>query len=107
MKQKALNALCFALALACLAVTVIGLRWSAAAAQDDYSDGIEQIDLNTADAADLQRLPGVGPALASAIVDYREANGGFQTVEDLKKVPGIGEKRFESIRDSITIGGLG
>ena len=47
MKQKALNALCFLLALACLAVTVIGLRWSAAAAENDYSDGIEQLDLNT------------------------------------------------------------
>ncbi len=47
MKQKLVTALCFCLALACIAVVVIGLRWSAAAAQDDYSDGIEQIDLNT------------------------------------------------------------
>ncbi len=47
MKQKLVTALCFCLALACIAVTVIGLRWSAAAAQDGYSDGIEQIDLNT------------------------------------------------------------
>ncbi len=57
------------------------------------------IDLNTAGAAELESLPGVGPALAARILAHRQANGPFQSVQDLLAVPGIGEKtlgRFEA-----------
>ena len=62
------------------------------------------IDINKATAAELETLPGIGPSTAQKIVAYREANGPFQTVEDIKNVPGIGEGKFEGIKDLITVG---
>ncbi len=61
------------------------------------------ININTAGQADLERLPGIGPAKARAILRYREENGLFQTVEDLMKVPGIKEGTFYKIRNYITV----
>jgi competence protein ComEA len=62
------------------------------------------IDINTATAAELETLPGIGPSTAQKIVEYREANGPFATIEDIKNVPGIGEGKFEGIKDLITVG---
>lgn len=59
------------------------------------------VDLNTADEAELQTLPGVGPVLAARIVSHRESVGRFEAIEDLLDVPGIGETRLQSIRDLI------
>ena len=64
----------------------------------------ERLDLNTATAAQLQRLPGIGEKISAAIVAWREENGPFREVEDLLQVPGIGEKRLEAIRDLVTAG---
>ena len=64
----------------------------------------EKLDLNSATAEELQKLPGIGEKLARAIVDFREQNGTFQTVEDLLRIPGIGEKRLAAIRDLVTVG---
>lgn len=61
------------------------------------------LDLNTATVAQLMTLSGIGEAKASAIVAYREQSGRFQTVEDIKKVKGIGEGLFAKIRDQITV----
>lgn len=61
------------------------------------------ININTADQAALENLPGIGPALAQRIIQYREKNGLFKTPEDIKNVAGIGEKRFENLKDLITI----
>lgn len=61
------------------------------------------ININTAGQADLERLPGIGPAKARAILRYRDENGLFQTVEDLMKVPGIKEGTFYKIRNYITV----
>jgi competence protein ComEA len=61
------------------------------------------VDLNTADATTLETLPGVGPATASKIVADRETNGPFASVEDIMRVPGIGEKKFESLKDLIVV----
>lgn len=60
------------------------------------------IDLNKADEALLDTLPGVGPSTAKAIVEYRKENGPFKCVEDLMKVPGIKESRFNTIKDLVT-----
>lgn len=64
----------------------------------------ERLDLNSATAAELQKLPGIGEGLSAAIVADREANGPFSSAEDLLRVPGIGEKRLEAIRDLVTVG---
>lgn len=61
------------------------------------------ISLNQSSSSTLEDLPGVGPALAGRIVDWREANGGFKTKEDLLNVAGIGEKLFSSIKELVTL----
>lgn len=61
------------------------------------------ININTASLGELDTLPGIGPALAQRIIDYRQANGGFKTTEEIKNVSGIGEKKYESIKDLISI----
>ncbi|MEX2161226.1 MAG: helix-hairpin-helix domain-containing protein [Anaerolineales bacterium] len=62
------------------------------------------ININTANAAELEQLPGVGPTLAQSIVAYREANGPFAALEDLQNVPGIGPRTYEAILPFITLG---
>jgi competence protein ComEA len=61
------------------------------------------VDLNTATLADLDTLPGVGPVLAQRILDARTAQGGFKAVSDLRKVNGIGDARFEQLKDLVTV----
>jgi len=61
------------------------------------------LDLNTASASELDLLPGIGPALAQRIIEYRTKQGGFRTVDELLKVSGIGPKKFEAIRERITV----
>ncbi len=63
-----------------------------------------QVDINTADAATLEQVRGIGPAKASAIIAYREENGSFQSVDDLVNVPGIGERSLEQLREQVTVG---
>ncbi len=61
------------------------------------------IDINTASAADLERLPGVGARLAERIIEYRDKNGGFKKVEELMNVQGIGEKSFLRLKPLISV----
>jgi len=61
------------------------------------------ISINTADAAALEELPGIGPALAGRIIDWRDTEGPFGTVDDLLAVSGIGPKVLESLRDLVTV----
>ncbi len=61
------------------------------------------ININTADEKQLDALPGIGPTLAARIVEYRQANGPFKSIEEVKNVSGIGEKRFADIKDFITV----
>ena len=63
----------------------------------------ERIDLNTASAEALERLPRIGPALAQRIIAYREAHGPFQKVDDLLAVKGIGPTLLETIRPYVTV----
>lgn len=64
-----------------------------------YSDS--RININTAGSEELQMLDGVGPATAQKIIDYREANGSFKNIEDIKNVSGIGDKTFDKFKDDI------
>lgn len=66
-----------------------------------YADGL--LDINLASVEDLTTLPGIGPALAQRIVDYREQNGRFSSVEELRNISGIGEKRLSAILEYITV----
>ena len=65
----------------------------------------EKIELNTADQYDLRRLPGIGEKRAQAILDWREEHGPFSYVEDLIQVPGIGEGILEGLMDQAIAGG--
>jgi len=57
----------------------------------------QTLDINTATADELMRLPGVGPGLAQRIVEFRQQNGPFQTVDDLQNVPGLGASKFDRL----------
>lgn len=63
----------------------------------------EPININTATASDFDKLPGIGASKAESIVQYREKNGPFEKIEDLKEISGIGDALFEKIKDYITI----
>jgi competence protein ComEA len=65
--------------------------------------GSAKVNLNSATTADLQSLPRIGEAMAQRIIDYREANGRFRSIEDLRNITGIGDKTFEALKDLVTI----
>jgi competence protein ComEA len=65
--------------------------------------GAALLNLNTATQTDLEALPGIGPVLAGAIIDERERRGGFRSVQELRDVDGIGDKRFAALADLVTI----
>ncbi|WP_251554778.1 helix-hairpin-helix domain-containing protein [Neobacillus muris] len=62
-----------------------------------------KININKADASELENLPGIGPSKAAAIIEYRETSGPFNTPEDLKNISGIGDKTFEKLKDLVAV----
>ncbi|MFH8249966.1 helix-hairpin-helix domain-containing protein [Microbacterium sp. B2969] len=82
---------------------VVPVMGESAPVGDASPAGDGRINLNTADTAALDTLPRVGPAMAQRIIDWREANGRFTSVEDLLAVPGIGDKMLEALRDLVTV----
>ena len=83
-------------------VPVIG---GSGGAEGDRGPGSATVDINTADAASLESLPGIGPSLAAAIVEHRQRHGPFATVDDLIDVSGIGPAKLEQIRPRATAAG--
>lgn len=61
------------------------------------------ININTASKEELKSLSGIGDAYAERIIEYREQNGGFDSIEEIMEISGIGESKFEAIKDLITI----
>ena len=64
---------------------------------------IIKININTATLAELDNLPGIGPSTAQKIIEYREKNGKFKKIEDIQNVKGIGETKYEDIKEKITV----
>jgi competence protein ComEA len=65
---------------------------------------VDKVNINTATEKELAKLPGIGATIAKRIVEYRNANRGFKSIDELKKVKGIGSKKFEAIKDRVTVG---
>jgi len=97
------------------AAGVIALGWMfvcspmTAATQTPAQDTVAKpavstlINLNSANAAELEKLPGVGPAMATRILEYRQKSGGFKKIEELMNVKGIGEKSFLKLKPLVTV----
>jgi len=85
----------------CVAGTPVSARQ--AAGQSGAEQQVTQLNLNTAKAADLEKLPGIGAATAARIIEYRDQNGPFKKVEDLMNVKGIGEKTFLKLKPLVTV----
>ncbi len=82
-------------------LAVLGTGWTAE--PPTASQGV--VNVNTATVEQLQLLPRVGPALAGRIVEFREANGPFESIDELVAVRGIGEKSLEKLRPHVTVKG--
>ena len=88
--------------LALLVVSPSYVRAQAPAASVEKAAPV--VNLNTASAADLENLPGVGAKMAERIVEYRQKNGPFKKIEDLMNVKGIGEKNFLKLKARLSVG---
>ncbi len=71
--------------------------------EENSINSSSKVNINTATQTELELLSGIGPSIASKIISYRKENGKFKKIEDIKNVPGIGEAKFNSIQDQITV----
>ena len=90
------------------ALFVLGMAVAAPMAQEparpsSAASTAAPVNLNTATEAQLESLPGVGPAMAKRILEYRQQNGGFKKIEDLMNVRGIGETSFLKLKPLVTV----
>ena len=73
------------------------------AVEKKNTNEVQKININKASKEELKQLSGVGDSVAQAIIDYRQKNGKFNTIEDIKKVPGIGESKYSNIEKMISV----
>ncbi|MBI3449810.1 MAG: helix-hairpin-helix domain-containing protein [Acidobacteria bacterium] len=91
-----------------IGVVVLGAPGSLASAASSapagaaVKDKVDPVDVNSASAPDLEKVPGIGPSLSKRIVEFRDKNGPYATVDDLLKVQGIGEKSLSHLREYLT-----
>lgn len=91
--------------IACVVALCLGLALSSVSvmAQKSAVTPSEKINLNTATSEQLQSIPGIGPATAKSILDYRSKVGKFNKIEEIINVKGIGEKKFQKIKDRLAV----
>jgi comEA protein len=91
--------------IACVLALCLGLVFSSFSvlAQKPGPAAAEKINLNSATVEQLQSLPGIGPATAKSIVEYRTKAGKFNRIEEIINVKGIGEKKFQKIKDRLVL----
>ena len=89
--------------LVILAMAAVSTSTLSAAEKQAAAGGNKLVNINTADAGQLEKLPQIGPKMALRIVDFRKSNGNFKRPQDLMKVKGIGEKVFAKLQPLITI----
>lgn len=71
--------------------------------EEDSTNKTKKININTASQTELETLKGIGPSTALKIINYRSENGNFKRIDDIKNVPGIGDSKFENIKNDICI----
>lgn len=71
--------------------------------EDKYGGESDMVNINTATQTELESLSGIGPSIALKIINYREEHGKFKSIEEIKEVPGIGDAKFNSIKDMIEV----
>jgi competence protein ComEA len=91
--------------IACVLALCLGLVFSSVSvlAQKSTPAATEKINLNSATVEQLQSLPGIGPATAKTIVEYRTKAGKFNRIEEIINVKGVGEKKFQKIKDRLVL----
>jgi comEA protein len=91
--------------IVCVLVICLGLVFSSASvlAQKTGPVAAEKVNLNTATTEQLQALPGIGPAMAKLIIEHRTKAGKFTRIEEIMNIKGIGEKKFQKIKDRLTV----
>ena len=100
MMTRMITVMMLALALAATSAAAQSARTSAPKAT---ASAESPVNLNTATPAQLETLPGIGPATAHRIVEYRQKNGGFKKIEDLMNVRGVGEKSFLKLKPLVSV----
>jgi competence protein ComEA len=71
--------------------------------ENNSKEGNTKVNINEANQSELEELPGIGPSIASRIIEYREQNGKFNKIEDLQNVKGIGDAKFRDIKDYVVV----
>ena len=102
-RSKILTAFLLVLPLALVCANAAPVSAAPSATAKAGASEARPIDLNTADSAALESIPGIGKSLSQRILAFREKNGAFQSVDDLLKVQGIGEKSIQKLRPYLTV----
>ena len=91
------------LAWAFLLILGLALNPAGALAQKAKAPSTEKVNLNTATVEQLMTLPGIGPSMAKKIIEHRTKNGKFTKIEEILNVKGIGEKKFQKMKDRLVV----